>query len=108
MLSHLGLKDNKENFVFHAIRDWKSMEMFLDVRRDMGVTGKSGNESRTAINRLTHGNQLAGIGGALVFDILRPPGSPLVTSSHFVYKIYLHKESVEIAETSYQSTQPWP
>jgi len=42
---HLGLKDNKENFVFNASRDWKPMEMFLDVRRYMGVTGKSGNES---------------------------------------------------------------
>ena len=25
----LGLKDNKENFVFNASRDWKPMEMFL-------------------------------------------------------------------------------
>ena len=39
---HLGRKDNKENFVFNAIRDWKPMEMFLDVRRYRGVTGKSG------------------------------------------------------------------
>ena len=36
---HLGLKDNKENFVFNASRDWKPMEMFFDVRRYMEVTG---------------------------------------------------------------------
>ena len=42
---HLGLKENKENFVFNASRDWKPMEMLLDVRRYMGATGKSGNES---------------------------------------------------------------
>jgi len=30
----LGLKDNKQNFLFNASRDWKSMEMFLDVRGD--------------------------------------------------------------------------
>jgi len=39
----LGLKDNKENFVFNASRDWKPMDMFLYVGRYMGVTGKSGN-----------------------------------------------------------------
>src|SRR6218665_1614058 len=42
---HLGLKNNKQNFIFDASRDWKPMEMFLDVVGDMGVTGKSGNES---------------------------------------------------------------
>src|SRR6218665_3580056 len=42
---HLGLKNNKQNFIFNASRDWKPMEMFLDVVGDMGVTGKSGNES---------------------------------------------------------------
>ena len=30
------------NFIFNASRDWKPMEMFLDVVGDMGVTGKSG------------------------------------------------------------------
>jgi len=45
----VGLKDNKENFVFNTSKDWKPMEMFLDVRRYMGVTGKSGNESRSRV-----------------------------------------------------------
>ena len=40
---YVGLKDNKENFVFNTSKDWKPMEMFLDVG-DMRVTGKSGNE----------------------------------------------------------------
>ena len=44
----MGLKDTKKNLVFNASRDWKPMEMFLDVRGDMGVTGKSGNEYFTA------------------------------------------------------------
>ena len=35
---------NKQNFIFNASRDLKPMEMFLDVGRDMGVTGKSGDE----------------------------------------------------------------
>ena len=43
---HLGLKDKKQNFVFNASRDWKPLEMFLDVEwGDVGVKGKSGNES---------------------------------------------------------------
>ena len=46
---HLGLKDNKENFIFNASRDWKTMEMFLDVRRNVGVTRKSGNQSRNRV-----------------------------------------------------------
>ena len=41
----LGLKNNKQYFIFNASRDWKPMEMFLDVVVDMGVTRKSGNES---------------------------------------------------------------
>jgi len=41
----LGLKNNKECFVVNVSRDWKPMEMFLGVRGDMGVTGKSGNKS---------------------------------------------------------------
>ena len=45
----MGLKDIKENFVVNASRDWKPMEMFLDVRGDMGATGKSGNESRSHV-----------------------------------------------------------
>ena len=49
MPAHLGLKDNKEKFVFNASRDWKPIEMFLDVRRYMGVTWKSGNESRSRV-----------------------------------------------------------
>jgi len=36
---HLGLKDNKENFVFNVSIDWKPVEMFLNVKRYMGVTG---------------------------------------------------------------------
>ena len=43
----LGLKNNKQNFIFNASTDWKPMEMFLDVVGDMGrlgVTGKYGNE----------------------------------------------------------------
>ena len=35
----MGLKNNKQNFIFNASRDWKPMEMFLDVVGDMGVTG---------------------------------------------------------------------
>src|SRR6218665_1568395 len=46
---HWGLKNNKQNFVFNASRDWKPMEMFLDVVEDMGVTGKSGNESCSCV-----------------------------------------------------------
>ena len=42
----MGLKDYKENFVFNASRDWKPVEMCLDVRR---VMGKSGNESCSRI-----------------------------------------------------------
>ena len=42
MPPHLGLKNNKQNFIFNASRDWKPMEMFLDVVGDMGVTRKSG------------------------------------------------------------------
>ena len=42
---HLGRKDNNQNFVFNASRDWKPVELFLDVGGDMGVTWKSGNES---------------------------------------------------------------
>ena len=34
---HLGLKNNKQNFIFNASRDWKPMEMFLNVVGDMGV-----------------------------------------------------------------------
>src|SRR6218665_1950168 len=35
---HLGLKNNKQNFIFNASRDWKLMEMFLDVGgRDVPV-----------------------------------------------------------------------
>ena len=45
----MGFMDNKENFIFNASRDWKPMEMFLDVRRDMGITRKSGNESRSRV-----------------------------------------------------------
>src|SRR6218665_2635288 len=41
---HLGLENNKQNLIFNSSRDWKPMEMFLDVGGDMGVTGKSGNE----------------------------------------------------------------
>src|SRR6218665_1957036 len=33
----------------YASRDWKPMEMFLDVVGDMGVTGKSGNESCSCV-----------------------------------------------------------
>ena len=49
MPPHLGLKNNKQNFIFNASRDWKPMEMFLDVVGDMGVTGKSGNESCSCV-----------------------------------------------------------
>ena len=45
----MGLKDNKETFVFNVSRDWKPMEMFRDVRRYRGGTGKSGNESRSRL-----------------------------------------------------------
>ena len=44
-LPHLGLENNNQNFIFNASRDWKPMEMFLDVVGDMGVTGKSGKDS---------------------------------------------------------------
>ena len=46
---HLAFKDNKEKFALNASRDCKPMEMFLDVRRYTGVTGKSGNESRSLV-----------------------------------------------------------
>ena len=46
---HLGLKDYNEDFVFNASRDWKPTEMFLDIKRYMGVTGKYGNESRSRV-----------------------------------------------------------
>jgi len=46
---HLGLKDNKVNFLFNASKDWKPMEMFFDVGGDMAVTEKSGNESRSRV-----------------------------------------------------------
>jgi len=46
---HLDLKNNKQNLIFNANRDWKPMEMFLDVVGDMGVTGKSGNESYSCV-----------------------------------------------------------
>ena len=49
MPPHFGLKDNKENFVFNASRDWKPMEIILDVGGNMGVTGKSGNESCSCV-----------------------------------------------------------
>jgi len=52
---HLGLRDNKENFILNASRDWKPMEMFLDVRGVMGVTGKSGNESHIRIENSLKG-----------------------------------------------------
>ena len=45
MPTHLGLKNNKQNFIFNASREWRPMEMFLDVGGDMGVTEKSGNAS---------------------------------------------------------------
>ena len=45
----MGLKNNKQNFIFNASRDWKPMKMFLDVVGDMGVTGKSGNESGSCV-----------------------------------------------------------
>ena len=35
----MGLKNNKQNFIFNASRDWKPMEMVLDVGGDMGVRG---------------------------------------------------------------------
>src|SRR6218665_2924221 len=41
---HLGLENNKQNFIFNASRDWKPMEMFLDVVGDMGVTGSTWQE----------------------------------------------------------------
>jgi len=44
---HLGPKNNKQNFIFNASRDWKPMETVLDVGGDMGVTGKSGNAFST-------------------------------------------------------------
>src|SRR6218665_801981 len=53
--SHLGLKKNKQNFIFNASRDWKPMEMFLDVVGDMGVTGKSGNESCSCVQNSLKG-----------------------------------------------------
>ena len=46
---HLSLKNNKQNFIFNASRDWKPMEMLLDVLGDIGVTGKSGNESCSCV-----------------------------------------------------------
>src|SRR6218665_3751934 len=46
---HLGLENNKQNFIFNACRDWKPMEMFLDVVGDMGVTGKSDNASCSCV-----------------------------------------------------------
>ena len=49
---HLGLENKKQNFIFNSSRDWKPMEMFLDVVGDMGVTGKSGNESSAAFSRV--------------------------------------------------------
>ena len=52
MPPHLGLKNNKQNFIFNASRNWKPMEMFLDVIGDMGVTGKSGNESCSCVQLL--------------------------------------------------------
>ena len=45
----MGLEKNKQNFIFNASRDWKPMEMFLDVVGDMGVTEKSGNESCSCV-----------------------------------------------------------
>jgi len=45
----LGLKDNKEYLVFNVNRDWKPMKMFFDVRGDMGIMGKSGNEMHSSI-----------------------------------------------------------
>ena len=45
MPPHLGLKGNKENFVFNASRDWRPMEMSFNVGGDMRVREKSGNES---------------------------------------------------------------
>ena len=35
---HLGLENNKQNFIFNLSRDWKPMEMFLDVGGDMEIT----------------------------------------------------------------------
>src|SRR6218665_1636116 len=46
---HLGLENNKQNFIFNSSRDWKPIDMFLDVGGDMGVTGKSGNESCSCV-----------------------------------------------------------
>ena len=54
---HLSHNDNKENFVFNASRDWKPMEMFLDLRRYMGVPGQSGNESRSLVEYSLKGRQ---------------------------------------------------
>ena len=46
---HLGLKNNKQNFIFNVSRDWKPMEMFFDAGGNVGVTGKSGNESCSCV-----------------------------------------------------------
>src|SRR6218665_1858291 len=46
---HLGLKNNKQNFIFNASRDWKPMEMFLDVVGDMGVVTLVGMHVKTSL-----------------------------------------------------------
>ena len=33
----MGPKNNKQNFIFNTSRDWRPMEMFLDVVGDMGA-----------------------------------------------------------------------
>ena len=52
---YLGIKDYKENFVLNTSRNWKPMEMFLDVVGDMGVKRKFGNESRIRVQHSLKG-----------------------------------------------------
>ena len=47
--SHLGLENNEHNFIFNASRDWKPMEMFLDVVGDMGVVTLVGMHVKTSL-----------------------------------------------------------
>src|SRR6218665_528116 len=80
---HLGLENNKQNLIFNSSRDWKPMEMFLDVGGDMGVTGKSGNESCSCVQYSLKG-RLPGLSNksSLWFVCI------LVASAWIVFRFY--------------------